>query len=183
MLKQENRRKNNYHECVEHAHQICRPVVLISASHLRSSFDHLCAETGVVHRVAGSIQIARPVSKKDRHPDCLIDERSGPGPSPAHQHCAHNETRHGRNPQCRHVYRPQPRNICTEGIHTALHTNPPDPEGHAGDAQCEADPVASGILFCLSAPFDLSFRPAREAGIESRFSTPPECLQVSRSPS
>jgi hypothetical protein len=25
--------------------------------------------------------------------------------------------------------------------------------------------VASGIFFCLSAPFNLSFRPAREAGI------------------
>jgi hypothetical protein len=138
-LKQENNCKNNYHECVKDTHQICRPEVLISASHLRSSFDHLCAGRGVVRRVAGNIQIARPVSKKDRHPDCSIEERSGPGP--AHQRCAHNETHHGRNPQCRHVYRPQPCNICAESIHTALHTNPPDPEGHAGDAQCEADPL------------------------------------------
>jgi hypothetical protein len=52
-LKQENCCKNNYHECVKRTHQICRPVVLISASHLRSSFDHLCAGTGGVCRVAG----------------------------------------------------------------------------------------------------------------------------------
>jgi hypothetical protein len=39
-LKQENRRKNNYHECVEHAHQVRRPVVLSFGSHLRSSFAH-----------------------------------------------------------------------------------------------------------------------------------------------
>jgi hypothetical protein len=84
------------------------------------------------------------------------EKQSEVRPSPAYQRYTQSKAHDCCYPQRWHIERSQPCNVCRKSILSRLHTNPPDPEGHASEAQHDADPLLdnnrlgrSALLFIL----------------------------------
>src|ERR1700761_2050057 len=112
-----------------------------------------------------------------------VERQSEMRPPPACQRYAQSDASDCHYPQRRHIERSEPSNVCRKSILFGLHIDPPDPEGHADQAQYETDPLLdnnnrlglSALLFTSShLPHTLSStRSALAAEVSNIFAKTP----------